>query len=191
MLLKHVCTGSDILAHSTACDNDGVVTPEAKDEVLERVSEHFPPELLNRLDSMLVFNKLSRKSILEVVSLRLRDVATRLKNRRIILDVDDVARDWLAEQGYSQVYGARAIARVVRTDVLFPMAQKLLRGTIRSVLQLFMMLYFLADVGLSDRDGDTVTIRVGADAKTLDIKDNHSPDPTAVTAEPEVESQTI
>lgn len=109
------------------------MTSEAKDEVLERVSEHFPPELLNRLDSMLVFNKLSRKSILEVVSLRLRDVADRLKSRRIILDVDDGARDWLAKQGYSQMYGTRAIARVVRTDVLFPLAQKLLRGTVRSV----------------------------------------------------------
>lgn len=121
------------MAHSTACDSDGVVTQEAKDEVMERVSEHFPPELLNRLDSMLVFNKLSRKSILEVVSLRLKDVATRLQNRRITLDVDSTASDWLASHGYSEVYGARAIARVVRTDVLFPLAQKLLRGTIRSV----------------------------------------------------------
>ena len=128
---QYCVAGSDILAHSTACDANGVVTSEAKDEVLERVSEHFPPELLNRLDSMQVFNKLIRKSILEVVSLRLKDVADRLKSRRITLDVDDTAREWLADQGYSQVYGARAIARVVRTDVLFPMAQKLLRGTIR------------------------------------------------------------
>ncbi|RDB27770.1 Heat shock protein 78, mitochondrial [Hypsizygus marmoreus] len=155
--------GSDILAHTSACDADGVVTPEAKEEVLERVSEHFPPELINRLDSMLVFNKLSRTSILEVVSLRLKDVADRLESRRITLDVDATARDWLAAQGYSEVYGARAIARVVRTDVLFPMAQKLLRGTIR--------------------DGDIVTIRVAEDGKSLDIRDNHSPDPTAITSE--------
>jgi ATP-dependent Clp protease ATP-binding subunit ClpB len=120
-----------------------VVTPEARDEVLERVSEHFPPELLNRLDSMQVFNKLSRHSILEVVSLRLRDVADRLKNRRITLDVDNEARNWLAEQGYSHVYGARAIARVVRTDVLFPLAQKLLRGTIRWEFFLFCWLFVL------------------------------------------------
>jgi ATP-dependent Clp protease ATP-binding subunit ClpB len=86
---------------------------------------------------MQVFNKLSRKSILEVVSLRLKDVAERLKGRRITMDVDDTAREWLAEQGYSQVYGARAIARVVRTDVLFPLAQKLLKGTIRWVLPCF------------------------------------------------------
>jgi ATP-dependent Clp protease ATP-binding subunit ClpB len=75
--------------------------------------------LLNRLDSILVFNKLSRQSILQVVSLRLNDVASRLKDRRITLDVDSPAREWLVRQGYSDVYGARAIARVVRTKVSF------------------------------------------------------------------------
>jgi ATP-dependent Clp protease ATP-binding subunit ClpB len=80
---------------------------------------------------MLVFNRLSHESILRVVDLRLNDVATRLAQRRIKLDVDDVARTWLAQKGFSVVYGARAIARVVRTEVLFPLAQKLLIGTIR------------------------------------------------------------
>lgn len=98
--------------------------------MLERVTEQFPPELLNRLDSMLVFNRLSHESILRVVDLRLSDAATRLAQRRIKLDVDDVARTWLAQKGFSDVYGARAIARVVRTEVLFPLARKLLVGTI-------------------------------------------------------------
>jgi ATP-dependent Clp protease ATP-binding subunit ClpA len=126
--------GSDILAREQSCNEDGTVLPEAQNQVLERTSEYFPPELLNRLDTMLVFNKLSRQSILQVVDLRLADVASRLHGRRITLDVDDTARNWLAKKGYSDVYGARAIARVVRTDVLFPLAQRLLRGTIRSVL---------------------------------------------------------
>ncbi|TDL26495.1 P-loop containing nucleoside triphosphate hydrolase protein [Rickenella mellea] len=148
--------GSDILSHKSSTDNNGVVTQEAKDMVLERTSEYFPPELLNRLDSILVFNKLSKESILEVVSLRLNDVSQRVKDRHISLDVDQQAREWLAKEGYSNVYGARAIARVVRTKVLFPMAQKLLRGTIR--------------------DGDTVVIRVSDEGTTLNISDNHPPD---------------
>ena len=157
--------GSDILAHPTACDPEtGIVGEEAKSEVMERTQEYFPPELLNRLDSIMVFNKLSRSSILKVVSLRLRDVSERLKHRRIVLDVDDAARQWLANHGYSDVYGARAIARVVRTDVLFPLAQKLLRGTIR--------------------DGDLVEIRV--DGGRLDIKDNHPPDPMVARPDSEV-----
>lgn len=122
------------MASPGACDNNGIVTPEAREQVLDRTSEFFPPELLNRLDSMIVFNKLSRESILQVVSLRLKDVADRLKDRHIVLDVDDATNELLARQGYSELYGARAIARVVRTDVLFPLAQKLLRGTIRYVV---------------------------------------------------------
>jgi ATP-dependent Clp protease ATP-binding subunit ClpB len=80
---------------------------------------------------MLVFNRLSHDSILRVVDLRLRDVAARLAQRRIKLDVDDAARAWLAEKGFSNIYGARAIARVVRSEVLFPLARKMLVGTIR------------------------------------------------------------
>lgn len=80
---------------------------------------------------MLVFNRLTPESILRVVDLRLEDVATRLEQRRIKLDVDDAARRWLSRKGFSDLYGARAIARVVRTEVLFPLAQKLLFGTIR------------------------------------------------------------
>ncbi|KAK2467140.1 hypothetical protein APHAL10511_000689 [Amanita phalloides] len=154
--------GSDILASPGACDPKGVVTPEAREQVLDRTSEFFP---LNRLDSMVIFNKLSRESILQVVGLRLRDVAERLKHRRIVLDVDGGAKEWLARHGYSELYGARAIARVVRTDVLFPLAQKLLRGTVR--------------------DGDVVKIRVSEDGETLVIRDNHRPDSSAVTSDAE------
>lgn len=128
---KSTPPGSDILAHPTASDTSGTVTTSARSEVLERVSEQFPPELLNRLDSMLVFNRLSHDSVLRVVNLRLGDVAARLAQRRIKLDVDDAARAWLAEKGFSDVYGARAIARVVRSEVLFPLARKMLVGTIR------------------------------------------------------------
>lgn len=128
--------GSDIPVASSSCDANGVVTEAAKAEVLERTSEYFPPELLNRLDAMLVFNKLSRSAILDVVALRLNDVAERLKDKRITLNVDEAAREWLVRKGYSEVYGARAIARVVRTEVLFPLAQKLLRGMIRCMCSL-------------------------------------------------------
>ncbi|KAI5987742.1 P-loop containing nucleoside triphosphate hydrolase protein [Pisolithus orientalis] len=155
--------GSDILAQSTSCDANGTVTDEAKALVMKRTSDYFPPELLNRLDSILVFNKLSPKSILDIVSLRLRDVASRLRDRRITLDVDDATKHWLAKKGYSEVYGARAIARVVRSDVLFPLAQKLLKGTIRN--------------------GDTVHIRAMEGHDNLQIQDNHPADPSIAEKE--------
>lgn len=109
--------GSDILVHPTSCNERGIVSKEARDLVLERTSEYFAPELLNRLDSILVFNKLSKESVLEVVSLRLKDVSERLRDRRIVMDINDDAKEWLAKKGYSDAYGARAIARIVRVKV--------------------------------------------------------------------------
>ncbi|KIJ99007.1 hypothetical protein K443DRAFT_680298, partial [Laccaria amethystina LaAM-08-1] len=123
--------GSDILAHASACDpKTGIVIPEARNEVMDRTQAYFPPEPLNRLNTTLVFNKLSRESILAVVSLCLDDVAHLLKNQRISLDVDVASKDWLAQHGYSETYGGRAIAVAVRTDLLFLLARKMLRGTI-------------------------------------------------------------
>lgn len=98
---------------------------------MERLNETFPPELLNRLDSVQVFDKLSKDRIMEVVELRLEDVRERLRGKRIRLDVERDVKERLVEEGYSERYGARAIARIVRMKVLFPLAQKLLRGTIR------------------------------------------------------------
>ncbi|KAF7318405.1 p-loop containing nucleoside triphosphate hydrolase protein [Mycena chlorophos] len=163
--------GSNILADPTSTDASGVVTPSAKQQILDITSAYFPPELLNRLDTTLVFNKLSPASILRIVGLRLDEVAARLRDRRISLDVDEGARAWLAQQGYSSLYGARAVARVVRTEVLFPLAQKLLRGTVR--------------------EGDKVEIRVSTDEKTLVIRENHPPDPSAAAGSGSGELQRV
>lgn len=117
--------------------NNGGVTPAARDAVLEVASHHFPPELINRLDAQIVFNRLSIQNVHDIVSLRLRDVADRIKDRHIVLDVDEGSKMWLAEKGYSDVYGARATARVVTQKVVNPLAEKLLLGTIRRVLWYF------------------------------------------------------
>ena len=78
---------------------------------------------------MVVFNQLGRKSMLRIVDLRLANVAARLVQRRMKLNVDDAARGWWAQTGFSAFHDARSITAVVRTDVLFPLAQKLLVGT--------------------------------------------------------------
>ncbi|KAG8830316.1 chaperone ATPase hsp78 [Serendipita sp. 399] len=149
--------GSDILSEPGSSTPAGEVTAEAQRQVLERVAETFPPELINRLDSQIVFNKLSRESILAIVGLRLNDVAERMKDRRITLEVSDSAKEWLADEGWSEVYGARAVARVVRTKLMFPLAKKLLAGTIR--------------------DGDVVNVHHLPGSEELAIQDNH----TAIT----------
>jgi len=145
--------GSNILAEPFSVGPDGGVTEQAKRSVLEITAHHFPPELINRLDSQIVFNRLSRKNIYDIVSLRLNDVVERIKDRRMHLDVNDSSKQWLVEHGYSDVYGARAVARVIRQKVVNPLAEKLLLGTIRN--------------------GDPVIVRTTPDGKDLFILDNH------------------
>ena len=91
-----------------------------------------------------------------------------------MLDVDPTAQQWLAQHGYSSLYGARAIARIVRTDLLFPLARKLLQGAIRFVSVYHRCYSFVTQVYY--RDGDTVRVTVADDGKSLQIPDLHSPD---------------
>lgn len=95
------------------------------------VGTFFRPELVNRLDELLIFNKLPPSIILDIVRLRLRELQGRLTGRRIRLEVDDEALAWLASKGYSEQFGARAVARVVRDKVITRVARSMLEGTIK------------------------------------------------------------
>jgi ATP-dependent Clp protease ATP-binding subunit ClpB len=114
-----------------ATNPDGTITDTARASVLESVGTFFKPELINRLDELLVFNKLPPGIILDIVDLRVRELQSRLSGRRITLEVSDEARRWLATKGYSEQFGARAVARVVRDRVITRVAARMLEGSIR------------------------------------------------------------
>ena len=78
-----------------------------------------------------MFNKLPQNIIYDIVGLRLKELQQRLNPRRVALDVSDEARAWLAEQGYSEHFGARAVARVVKDKIITPIAKKSLTGEIK------------------------------------------------------------
>jgi ATP-dependent Clp protease ATP-binding subunit ClpB len=107
------------------------VTAAARDEVLRAVGAYFKPELINRLDEQLVFNKLPPSVILDIVGLRLKEVQQRLDARRVTLDVSDAAKSWLADRGFSDQFGARAVSRVIRDKIVSPVAVRLLDGTVK------------------------------------------------------------
>jgi ATP-dependent Clp protease ATP-binding subunit ClpB len=123
--------GSEVLYEPNATNPDGTITAAAKEEVLREIGRFFRPELINRLDELLVFNKLPPSIILDIVGLRLNEVQTRLNARRITLDVSEEARIWLASKGYSDQFGARAVARVIRDKVVTPVASRMLAGDIK------------------------------------------------------------
>ncbi|WP_366654964.1 ATP-dependent chaperone ClpB [Fodinicurvata sp. EGI_FJ10296] len=109
----------------------GEVDHRARDRVLKTVREHFRPEFLNRLDDMIVFQRLTRDQMAGVVDIQLSGLERLLADRKIVLELGDEARQWLAEAGYDPAYGARPLKRVIQRTLQDPLAQRILDGTIR------------------------------------------------------------
>ncbi len=103
----------------------------ARDRVMEAVRSAFRPEFLNRLDEILIFRRLARADMAAIVSIQLKRLEKLLDDRNIRLELDAAAVEWLAEQGYDPVYGARPLKRVIQRALQNPLADKLLAGQIR------------------------------------------------------------
>ena len=142
--------GSEFLA-GLAEDQD-VSTVRA--QVMDAVRAAFRPEFINRLDEILTFRRLSREDMTGIVDIQLGHLRRLLAERKIGLDVDAAAKRWLANEGYSPVYGARPLKRLIQRELQNPLAERILRGEIR--------------------DGDTV--RVTATPLGLVIEPVHQPE---------------
>jgi ATP-dependent Clp protease ATP-binding subunit ClpB len=101
-----------------------------RERVLASVREHFRPEFLNRLDELLVFHRLGRAHLRQIVDVQLERVRSRFAQRDLALELTDAAKDWLAERGYDPVFGARPLKRVLRTQLEDKVALALLDGRI-------------------------------------------------------------
>ncbi len=97
--------------------------------VLDAVRNHFRPEFLNRIDDMIVFDRLSREDLRQIVDIQLEDLRRRLGAKRIDLAVSDDALDLLSQRGYDPVYGARPLKRLLQTSIADPLARGLLEGS--------------------------------------------------------------
>jgi ATP-dependent Clp protease ATP-binding subunit ClpB len=102
-----------------------------QDQVMATVRTAFKPELLNRLDEVVLFDPLSREELATIVGLQVEQLAARLGDRRITLSVSESARAWLAERGFDPAYGARPLRRLVQTEIGDRLARALLSGQIR------------------------------------------------------------
>ena len=120
-----------------------------REQIMEAVKHHFKPEFINRLDDVVVFDPLSQDQLVGIVDIQLEGLAERLAARRLILDVSDSAKSWLAERGYDPAYGARPLRRLIQQAIGDRLAKKLLAGEIV--------------------DGDTVHVDVADGGEGLDV----------------------
>ena len=129
--------GSDYLANL----GPGQSVNEVREQVMNVVRASFRPEFLNRLDEIILFERLSREHMKGIVEIQLRRLEKLLAERKIALDISDAAKRWLADAGYDPVYGARPLKRTIQRSLQDPLARMILEGRIA--------------------DGDTVTVDAG------------------------------
>lgn len=101
---------------------------EAKPRIKEILKESFRPELLNRIDEILTFNRLGKADILKITDIQLRSVSSRLESRRIKLAVSDAAKKYLVDVGYDPLFGARPLKRAIQSELENPLAKAVLAG---------------------------------------------------------------
>ena len=111
--------------------DDDASVDEAREAVMTEVQAAFRPEFLNRLDAILLFQRLSREHMAKIVDIQIASLQARLADRDISLELTADARNWLADKGYDPHYGARPLKRIIQNHVQDQLAESLLQGKIR------------------------------------------------------------
>ncbi len=121
----------------------GLSEDEIRERVMDAVRTHFRPELLNRIDEIVIFHALGLAQIERIVEIQLRELRQRLAERKITLDLTDAAKELVAREGFDPVFGARPLKRTIQKDLVQLLAVRLLQGEFS--------------------DGDTIVVDVAAD----------------------------
>jgi len=119
-----------------------------KDELLGELKHTFRPEFLNRVDNVVVFHALGEEHIRAIVDIQIGQVAERVKEQKLNLELTPETRDLLAKEGYSLQYGARLLRRTIEQRVEDPLCEGLLSGQFKA-----------GDTVLITRDGDEIALR--------------------------------
>ncbi|CAL1695791.1 unnamed protein product [Somion occarium] len=105
---------------------EGPVKSQTRELVMGAIQAHFPPEFINRIDEIVIFRTLSRRNVLKIVDLRLKEVQARIDDKKMTLDIDDLSKQYLVSVGYSSTYGARPLNRAIQQELLNPLSVMIL-----------------------------------------------------------------
>lgn len=116
---------------SNATDKEKSEYEKMKENVLDELKKTFRPEFLNRIDEIIVFHALNKENIKSIVSLMIDNLSKRLEHMDIKIEVDDKAKELLAEEGFDPLFGARPLQREIRRKIEDRLSEELLKGTIQ------------------------------------------------------------
>ncbi|CAI7644334.1 unnamed protein product [Penicillium pancosmium] len=125
------------------------IPADIKKAVMDVVQGAYPPEFLNRMDEFIIFRRLSREALRDIVDIRIKELQGRLDSRRMTLEVDGEIKDWLCERGYDPRFGARPLNRLISKEIGNRLADKIIRGQIAS--------------------GQTARVSLNADKSSLEV----------------------
>lgn len=145
------------------------ITDQTKELVMNSVRGHFRPEFINRISSIVVFNKLSRKAIHKIVSIRLKEIEDRFtaNDKSYHLDVSEDAIDYLAKNGYTEDMGARPLNHLIQREILNKLAVLILKGQILDKETIHVNL----------KNGHIQVVPNHADSMDVDVEDAEWSDP--------------
>ncbi|KAJ1311502.1 hypothetical protein OPQ81_009989 [Rhizoctonia solani] len=132
---------------------EGPVKQEARTLVMGAIQAHFPPEFVNRIDEIIIFRSLSRGNVMKIVDIRLKELEERIADRKLKINLEPDAKHYLGSIGYSPIYGARPLNRVIQQELLNPLSVLLLEERIQ--------------------DGETVNVKFDGPHNRLYIVPNH------------------
>ena len=110
--------------------DDGRIAPEVEQKVTDQLKNYFRPEFLNRIDDIILFSPLTKSQIMDIISLSLKGLENRLKDRDMSLEITDEARAFMADEAYDPHYGARPVKRYLQKHVETELASMIIRGDI-------------------------------------------------------------
>ena len=111
---------------------EGEISQEAKDQVNALLKSSFRPEFLNRLDEIVFYKPLSKENIGSIIDLQMKDLRERLKAKQITLEMTDAAKQYITDNAYDPIYGARPLKRFLQSHVETLLAKKIIAGEIGS-----------------------------------------------------------
>ncbi|MBQ9336368.1 MAG: AAA family ATPase, partial [Lentisphaeria bacterium] len=125
--------GSDMLLEEIRSKAD---PDRLRDDLMGRLREHFKPEFLNRVDGILIFHSLMKEQIIRILDIQLKDLARRLAEQKVTLEVTDAARSLLADEGYDPEFGARPLKREIVNRLETPISRMLIGGEVHEDMTL-------------------------------------------------------
>ncbi len=119
--------GSEYLVNQPEGEDVGAV----REQVMATVRANFRPEFLNRVDEIILFHRLRREQMAAIADIQIARLQNRLDERKIVLELEDDAREWIANEGYDPAFGARPLKRVIQKYVQDPLAELVLSGEVK------------------------------------------------------------